>query len=235
MSLSKFFVAGRESSGPTDWRVGLSDPEKHWKIGHSARALAYCWEQADGFPSEVVRTFDEGPFTNLRHPRLIIGHPEHVVPLPGGRAGSQNDIFALGTSQGTLFSMSVEGKVSEDFDQTIGKWINNVTSPRSGKHTRLAFLKRRLGLSDLEIDHIRYQLMHRTVSALLEAERLRLTTAIMLVHSFSQEDEHLEDYQEFVKLFDARGDVNTVSYAGAKEGVELYLAWVRGEAGFLRV
>ena len=233
MSLSKFFVGSKESSGPEDWRVGLADPKKHWKTGHSAKALAYSWEEAGGFPIDVVRTFDEGPFPNLRHPRLIIAHPEHVVPLPGGRAGSQNDIFALGTSQSTLFSMTVEGKVNEDFDQTIGQWIKNVSSPRSGKRTRLSFLKRSLGLLSHEIDHIRYQLLHRTVSALIEAERLRLTTAVMLVHSFSHEDERLEDYRQFVKLFDTTGDVNTVSYAGTKKGVDLYLAWVRGDARFL--
>ena len=131
--------------------------------------------------------------------------------------------------------MTVEGKVNEDFDQTIGQWLKNVTSPRSGKHTRLAFLSRTLGIQGYEINHVRYQLLHRTVSALIEAERLGLTTAVMLVHSFSQEDEHLEDYQEFVKLFATTGDANAVSYAGKKNGVDLYLAWVRGEARFLSV
>ena len=80
---------------------------------------------------------------------------------------------------------------------------------------------------------IRYQLLHRTASALIEAERFGASTAFMLVHSFSQEDEHLEDYQEFVKLFGTSGEVNTVSYAGNKNGIDLYLAWVRGEERFL--
>ncbi len=55
----------------------------------------------------------------------------------------------------------------------------------------------------------------------------------MLVHSFSQNDEQLEDFQAFLDLFGATGAVNTVSYAGNKNGVDLYLAWVRGEERFL--
>ena len=129
----------------------------------------------------------------------------------------------------------VEGKVSEPFDLPVADWLKVVTSPsgRSDKPRRLKYLSSRLDIQDDDVSHIRYQLLHRTASASIEAERFGASTAVMLVHSFSQEDEHLEDYQAFVELFGTTGDVDTVSYAGAKNGIDLYLAWVRGEERFL--
>ena len=90
-----------------------------------------------------------------------------------------------------------------------------------------------LQLRDEEVQHIKYQLIHRTAVPLIEAEKMQAKLAVMLVHSFSQKDEHIEDYQAFVKLFGTTGDVNKVSYAGNKNGIDLYLAWVRGEERFL--
>ena len=91
-----------------------------------------------------------------------------------------------------------------------------------------------LGIQNEDVSQIRYQLLHRTASAVIEAERFGSSTAVMLVHSFSQEDEHLEDYQAFARLFGINdANVNTVSYAGNLNGIDLYLAWVRGDKQFL--
>lgn len=37
------------TTSPEDWRRLLAEPDKHWKRGYSARALACCWE-TEGFP-----------------------------------------------------------------------------------------------------------------------------------------------------------------------------------------
>ena len=49
------------TNGPDDWRQFLADPVKQWKTGYSAKELAYSWETADGFPSEVQAVLDTQP------------------------------------------------------------------------------------------------------------------------------------------------------------------------------
>jgi len=38
---------------PEDWQRLLAEPEKHWRRGYSAHAIAHSWQEADGFPEEV--------------------------------------------------------------------------------------------------------------------------------------------------------------------------------------
>ena len=38
------------STGPDNWRRLLADPSTQWETGFSAKALAYCWEAAEGLP-----------------------------------------------------------------------------------------------------------------------------------------------------------------------------------------
>ena len=89
------------SSGPDDWRRFLSEPDKHWRTGFSARSLAYCWEQADGLPSEIANLFSASSDFEGQTPELLLAVPEHKVPLPGGTRESQNDVFALRTDSGS--------------------------------------------------------------------------------------------------------------------------------------
>ena len=231
--MSKFFVRGKETSGPDDWRTVVGNSK--WSTGYSAKALAYCWEEASGIPPDVKRLFSESPSPRLRRPDMLVAFPEYKVSIPGRGGASQNDIFAVVKSEGELISLMVEGKVSEPFDLPVADWLGVVTSPsgRSDKPRRLKCLLNKLEIIDKDVRRIGYQLFHRTTSALIEAERFGATTAVMLVHSFSQQDEHIDDYKDFVALFGATGDVNTVSYAGSKNGIDLYLAWVRGEERFL--
>lgn len=235
--MGKFFVDGKETDGPEDWRKGLADPVRHWRTGHSAKALAYSWESADGFPEEVREVFKDSQFGNVE---LLMGFPEYQTPLPGGSRPSQTDLFVLAEDAGDLIVIGVEGKVRENFGDTVEKWLEGV-SAESGKPERLQFLKETLGigyLDDRKLCHIRYQLLHRTAAALIEAERFRVSCAVMLVHSFSQEDEHFEDYRNFLDFLGCNGNnatPNSVTYVGDKNGIDLYLAWVRGDARFLRV
>ena len=64
------------------WAQFLAEPQKQWKTGYSARTLAYSWQEANGFPSEVhtVLTASE-PFADVK---LLLALPEHQVHLPGG-------------------------------------------------------------------------------------------------------------------------------------------------------
>ena len=228
--MSKFFVRSRETTGPEDWRQVLADPQKHWKTGYSAKALAYCWEEARGFPSEVLKVLSEAKSPDLKDLEILQGLVEHTTSIPGRGRASQTDLLVKASSVKCQVIIAVEGKVEEGFDETVLEWnpYNSIN-----KTARIKGLCDRVNLVAEDVMDIKYQLLHRTASALIEAERFGASTAVMLVHSFSQEDEHLEDYQAFVELFGTTGDVDTVSYAGNKNGIELYLAWVRGEERFL--
>jgi Domain of unknown function (DUF6946) len=88
-------------------------------------------------------------------------------------------------------------------------------------------------ISEEEAQPIRYQLIHRTASALIEAERFNAQIALMLVHSFSTEDVGFQDFAAFARLLGAGAEPNGMSHVGERDGVELYLGWARGEAEHL--
>lgn len=120
------------SSSPEDWKGFLADPDKHWRRGYSARALAYCWQEADGIPPDVLSVLSHAP--SLKGLKTIFAIPEYQVPLLGGARPSQNDVWVLAWSKQGLVSIAVEGKVSETFGTTISEWFSEDSS---GKEKRL--------------------------------------------------------------------------------------------------
>jgi len=225
--LSKIYIP---STKPEDWQSLLADPEKHWRTGYSARALAYCWQEADGFPDCVKRAFRESNIDLFHEIEILLAIPEHKVTLPGGVRSSQNDLFVLAKSNDELISIAVEGKVSEPFGDTVSKWLKNETP---GKKKRLEFLCRELGIAKANVSNIRYQLLHRTASAILEAKRFNASNALMLVHSFSQTDEWFENYALFAALFGIDAKKNRIHSAGKINTIQLYLGWVKGDPKYL--
>ena len=227
MKRNKIFIPATKTE---DWQQLLADPEKHWKMGFSARAMAHCWQEANGIPEDVQNVLSQAPAFKELESLIII--PEHQVPLPGGTRPSQNDCWVLARTSHDLVSISVEGKVSETFGPTIGEWYSN---PSEGKTDRLKYLCSQIGLNYIPPDDIRYQLLHRTASAVIEANRFFAKYAVMVVHSFSQEVEWIEDYMKFAGLFGVNADKNTIVSAGNTKGVDLYLAWVTGNKRFLEL
>lgn len=225
--MSKIYIP---STKPEDWQSLLADPKKQWRRGYSARALAYCWQEADGFPECVTRTFEKSNIGFFQNIQILIAIPEHKVSLPGGGRSSQNDLFVLAKSDDRLISITVEGKVSEPFGDTISKWLEN---PSRGRRKRLEILCTELGLKVDGLSNIRYQLLHRTASAILEAKRFNASHALMLVHSFSQTDEWFENYALFAALFGIDAKVDRIHSAGKIGDIQLYLGWVKGDAKYL--
>ena len=226
--MAKFYIP---SKGPDSWKQFLAEPDKQWRTGYSARSLAYCWEEAQGFPKSVVDVFHSSPFELFHSIEFVLGVPEHKVDLPpkGGRA-SQNDIFVLGKNGNQLVSITVEGKVNEAFGPTVAEKRKDM-SP--GVKERLEFLVDLLQLKDKTLDLIRYQLLHRTASALIEADRFCASSALMLVHSFSQSHKWFEDYAAFAGLYGIEAELNKVHCVGSFNGKKLYIAWVVGEVVYL--
>ena len=226
--MNKFYIP---TDGPETWKKFLADPDNQWKTGYSARSLAHCWEEAQGFPESANKVFKESPFEIFQSIEFLLGIPEHKVDLPpkGGHP-SQNDLFVLAKSKDELISIAVEGKVNESLGPLVSEWIEE-GSP--GKFQRLEFLINLLELSNRDLSQIRYQLLHRTASALIEARRFCTPHALMMVHSFSQEHRWFGDYAAFVALYGVEAELNTIHHVGEISGKELYLGWVVGEKEYL--
>ncbi|MCH8826949.1 MAG: hypothetical protein IIB16_08325 [Chloroflexi bacterium] len=226
--MTKIYVPGRSKE---DWRKCLADPIKHWRTGYSAKALACAWmEDPDDFPVSVKSVFAKSQIEVFQNIEMLLAFPEYETPLPGRGRPSQSDVFVLAKSKNGLVSITVEGKVSEPFGDVVSDWK---VPQSSDKQLRLKYLCDCLGLELADVDSIRYQLLHRTASALIEADRFNASSALMMVHSFSQTDEWFEDFAQFAALFGAKAEVDSIAYAKRRDdslfpGIDLYLAWIKG-------
>ena len=236
--MSKIFIPATK---PEDWKPFLAKPDEHWKTGHSAKALAYCWQEANGFPESVINVFKKSGKELFQNVEMLLGFPEYKVPLPGGKASSQNDIFIIakgGNNQ--LISITVEGKVSESFGETVSEWKKDASE---GRNTRLKYLFSKLELEENEqINNVPYQLLHRTVSAIIEAEKFNAQNALMLVHSFSQTDEGFDGYSNFLSLFGVKAEPDSLVFAKSIKAnnstvshIDLYFGWVKGNPEYLKI
>jgi hypothetical protein len=222
--MNRVYLPAKEAE---DWRDLLAEPDKQWKPKFSAHSLAHAWQPAastngNGFPQDVARVLATAPA--LSGMELLLALPEHQVALPGGQRPSQTDLWLLARSKSGLVSIAVEAKVDESFGPRVSEWLKDA-SP--GKHERLGAIQKLLGLEGELPASTRYQLLHRTASAVLEAQRFGATQACMLVHSFSASDSSLSDYQSFLRLFGCSGGANQAIDAGTRSGVRLHFAWVR--------
>ncbi|MCA9231778.1 MAG: hypothetical protein KIS63_00320 [Caldilineales bacterium] len=215
--------------GSTDWRSLLGDPGKHWKRGKSAFECAVSWESAKqnprGLPDQVAAMLDACELTNGG--ALLLGIPEHQVVIEGGGHPSQNDLWALLRTPKATISMAVEAKSGEPFDKYVAEWIRDASS-QSGKPKRLASLKKVLGIGEANLEGIRYQLMHRTASPLLEATRFHASAAVLLIQSFGGEkdDSSYKDYCRFCELMECESARNTLCLSNRKTDVPLLIGWL---------
>jgi len=226
--VNKIFIPANK---PEDWKSLLAEPDKQWKTGYSAKALAYCWQEANGFPECVRNVFKKSGIELFQGIKLLLACPEYKVLLPDGSHPSQNDIFILARGNNQLISIMVEGKVLEPFGETVDEWKKDNSK---GKSIRLKFLLGELGLEEnKQIDTIRYQLLHRTASAIIEAEKFKAENALMLVHSFSRSNEWFDDYSQLLALFDLSTEPDSLVFAKNINGINLYFSWVKGDEKYL--
>lgn len=214
------------TSSPANWRKHLAEPDKQWRDDYSAKELADCWESANGFPAEIAAVFSSSNQPAMRALELLLAIPEFPVDLPGGKRPSQNDLFVLARTQdGELVTIMVEGKVREPFGETLANWLKGASK---GKHRRFNFLCDTLGLSRDPPLTLRYQLFHRSASAILIARRFTARHAVLLVHSFSPEHHGFADYQEFLRIFGIEGESNRLMALPSLGNLQLYAGWAVG-------
>ena len=211
------------TQGPQDWKQLLADPDLHWVDGRSAKCLAESWEQAaPGFPRSVEDALESSGVPDLQDLEIIAAFPEYEVPLPGGSTASQTDLMVIARGAAGLVVIAVEGKVDETFGPTVGEKREGASA---GQAERLTYLHEVLQLSPPVPDSIRYQLLHRTASALIVAEQYSAVAAVMLVHSFSAERAGFEEFASFSNLMGAEVAIGEI--ARARVNQRLYLGWVR--------
>jgi hypothetical protein len=220
--MSKIYIP---SSGPAAWQPFLAKPELHWRTGYSAKTLAHCWEsaKAKGLPTEIASLFNAPA-------ELLLAVPEYKVPLPGGTAQSQNDMFALVRHADQTCAVMIEGKVNEPFDKTVAEWLS---TPSEGKLVRLDYICKLLGLVGQPPRCLRYQLLHRIASALVEAQRFKTDEAAMIVHSFSPDRIWFEDFASLLDVFGLPAEPDRAAVITLRTGQRLRLGWATGDTRFL--
>lgn len=215
--------------GPTDWRRLLADPTRQWVPTKSALEMAVCWEAARdslrGLPPEVERALDA--VDELEGASLLVGIPEHQVSVEGGGHPSQNDLWALLKLRQGLVSMAVEAKAGEPLDVLVRDWLPK-DGERSRKPQRLVALQQSLGIAGADLGHIRYQLLHRAVSALKEAQRFGAGLAVLMIQSFDRvaDEESWRDFNRFAAVMGVAAEEGRCHLVLRPTTVPLYVGWV---------
>jgi hypothetical protein len=219
------------TSSFADWKKLLAKPDLHWKAGFSAMTLARAWEEAkdSGFPAEIAALLKTAARSDWDDPTLLLAIPEYRVPLPGGARASQTDLMALARTDKGLIAIAVEGKVDESLGPTVEQ-KREEESP--GVDARIKYLCETLGISNDCPGTIRYQLLHRTVSAIQIAREFFAESAVMIIHSFSPDKKWLGDFQRFATLLGADAQPGRLCLVGKRGGVQLYLGWAVGDQKF---
>lgn len=216
-----------------DWQRLLSKPELHWKSGRSAMTAAACWEEsAPKLPDEITNVLEASGDQSLASLELLMAIPEWEVELPGGNRPSQTDILAVARNEIGLVILGVEAKVDEPFGPTMGE---KKTDASNDQLERIAYLEHELGCTSSLKDSIRYQLLHRSVSALLTARAFHAGIAVMLVHSFSPQSKWREDFDAFSESVSGRHVTKDLYEIELGNTPRLIIGWCRGNERYLAV
>lgn len=228
--MKRIFVPTKIS---TDWQHLLGKPKLHWKKGRSAMSAAACWEESQPrLPSEISLVLESANEPAISNLELLIAIPEWEVELPGGDTASQTDVLALTRNEAGLVVLGVEAKVDEPFGPTLGEKKRGATEGQLG---RIEYLEKELGRTVPFEGHIRYQLLHRTVSALLTARAFHAPVAVMLVHSFSQTSKWRDDFEVFCQELECVSLGQDLYEVPKIQGPRLMLGWCKGNKKYLDV
>lgn len=197
----------------------LGRGEAHWKARHSAYELAHSWQASGGFPPAIASVLATDP--ELRKLKFLDGLFERAVDLSTPGAPSQTDLMVLATNEHGLCVIAIEGKAREPFGDLVQEW-NKTT----GTQRRLQSLAATLTLAPEACGNLRYQLLHRTCSAIYEAQRYMARSALMIVHSFSPNNESFVDFARFaIALNMPVEECNKLSAPREFGGVTLRIGW----------
>lgn len=210
-----------EIARPEDVIPYLAKGRGDWKKGYSAYELAHSWVAANGVPQSVRTVLDGDP--TFRGAQPIEGFFERKVDLGTPGRPSQTDLLLLVKLRSGYGVIAIEGKVEEPFGPLVVEWNDG----SAGRMRRLARLCESLELEPEGVSDLRYQLLHRTASAIYEAQRYHCRQAVMLVHSFSRSGTSFDEFAKFTAAMNLPpvqpGQMSPPKVCG---GVHLRLAWV---------
>lgn len=230
------FFGMTKLSKPEDWK-GLAGEDK-WKATRSAYELAYAWQGAkNGIPAGITAILLNSGKEELRGLKLEVGFIEKPTFLDTAIGPSMTDIMGYArNAAGAPVILAVEGKATESFGLPVRSWVrgdiqepNAQTGPRPSRLRRLRYLAERLGIEADENSLLYYQLLHRTVSGVMEAMLHGAPTAVLIVHSFAEQDkENFAAFSDFMAALgwpSARKDqlLGPISLSG--QPVSLFALW----------
>lgn len=193
---------------------------------------AAAWEaSAHALPPEISQLLESSRESLLQGQRLLVAIPEWEVPLEGGTTVSCTDVLAVCRNDAGLCVVAVEAKVREDFGPTLAEKRRDASS---GQLARLNYLHSLLKIDSFD-NAIRYQLLHRTASALLTARDFHAESAVLLVHAFGSPTNVRGDYIAFAKAMRGLEIAPSVYKVPSFDSPTLYLAWCDGDPQFLQV
>jgi len=196
-------------------------------------SAAASWEAAaDRLPAEIAAALEEAEDPDLTNVDLLLAVPEWEVTLQGGITTSHTDVLALARNDRGLVVIAVEAKVNEEFGPTVGE---KRLSASDGQVERLAFLERVLRLGKPAPDVLRYQLLHRTASAVLTARSFHAHVAVMLVQSFSATGRWREDFDSFCRVLGVENPADGVKSVPGHVAPRLFVGWCAGDREFCNV
>lgn len=227
----------RELRSPGEWKhvVGLDK----WRPRYSAFELAHKWHPARNFPPVVSKALQaEGNPAHLRNLTVRYCLVEWPVFLDTDKAPSRTDLMVYArTKDKDAVIVGVEGKAREPFGQRVDAWVRGLSdgqptagvSPKPSRLRRLQFLSTVLDREVSADSKLRYQLLHRTASVLLESRLQGAVAGLLIVHAFPGADGSWADFEKFTTFLDVkvvRGQLSVpVSVAGTPK-VPLYFLWV---------
>jgi hypothetical protein len=214
--------------GIGSWRERLASPDRQWERGFSAFETAVSWELASrsesGIPEPIEKLLRASGYGD---PVLVLAVAEHKVDLPPNRkAASQSDVWAVVNTSLGMLSLTVEAKAKEAFgDAILQKWRegNGSEASKRNRLERWNFLCSHLPKAD-SFDHVRYQMLHRCASAVIEAKRLGIRHAAFVVQAFGAPTENFRDYAmvcDALKIASAPGSMATT----AVNDIRLSIGW----------
>jgi len=222
-----------------DWIPVVS--EANWRAKHSAFEVAHSWHAARGFPPRVARVLEASESPLLRRLRPIYCIVEKPVYLDTSKGPSWTDVMAYcRNDEDRSVIIAVEGKAKETFSQVVADWVRGSKEgsgrgdPKPSRHQRLSYLSAVLNVPDDPDSRLRYQLLHRTVSAVKEAQLESAAAAMVLIHSFDDSaDANWLDYGAFLDTLGVerpckdvvQGPVNL----DTSRNMPTFFAWVSDE------
>jgi hypothetical protein len=220
-----------ETCGISNWRERLARPDSQWKRRYSAFETAVSWENAGrqpaGLPKPIGDLFRGSIFGEAT---LLLAIAEHKVPLVGGTADSQCDVWALLNTAAGGLSLSVEAKANEAFGQgneSLQDWLIAGGSERSrqNRENRWEHISAHLPrMAQDPYSLVPYQLLHRCAAAVIEAKRFRLSAAAFVVQAFGAPDESLEAFGRLCQVLNVnvkRGQMQQTTV----EAISLGVGW----------